>query len=161
MPYECDNFMDLFFQMRLYNQRATIMQYYGEQRKVFLPDLYKGVPITAIASDAFLNCRAMEILRLPGKLETIFPSAFAGCSALEKVLFPESLASIQVNAFWGCATLKSVWGVGVQHVEEKAFWNCDALEEAIFAKDVVLHKFSGIDMNGRVSGETMWFSNEQ
>ena len=161
MPYECDNFMGLFFQMELDSKGATIKQYYGEQRRVFLPDLYKGVPITAIAFGAFRNCRAMEILRLPGKLATIYPSSFAGCLALEEILFPESLSAIQEDTFWGCTTLKRAWGSSVQYVGEKAFWHCDALEEAIFSKDVVLHKFSGIDMNGRVSGETMWFSKEQ
>jgi len=162
--YECDNFMDLFFQMELRDEGAVIMQYYGEQRKVFLPDLYKGIPITAIGNSAFLNCRALEIIRLPSELKCFYPMAFGDCTALEKVMIPVSVASIADRAFGWCTALKSVWGTGIRYVGEKAFWNCDALEEAIFAKDVVLDRFSGIqymEMEGEISGESMWFRKQQ
>ena len=51
---------------------------------------------------------ALERVKLPEKLDTIWFYAFKGCTSLAKIDLPRSLTKIAPGAFEGCDSLKSV-----------------------------------------------------
>lgn len=119
---------------------------------VIIPELYNGLPVTAISEDvfrnnasiteitipgtvktiehyAFENCTALSKVTLGKGVRTIGGAAFQGCTALTEISLPESLSYIQYSAFKYCTSLKNVSMVGVLEIGETAFAGCTALEE--------------------------------
>ena len=87
--------------------------------------------ITAIGTNAFYNCAALEHLLLPSGITVIPERAFNGCKSLISVTLPENLTTISKEAFYGCAALESIAvPAGVTHIGEYAFRDCVALTKA-------------------------------
>ena len=65
-----------------YPKHSTLLKYYGNDEKVFVP---KG--INAIAEFAFYNNIYIKKIFLPESVEMFFKSAVQGCENLESILY--------------------------------------------------------------------------
>ena len=64
--------------------------------------------VTAIEACAFANCRALENVALPERLEFIGEHAFFGCESLTKVHLGRNVFVVAENAFEKCEKLEDV-----------------------------------------------------
>ncbi len=108
---------------------ATITGYEGFSSVLVLPETLAGVPLTAIAAEAF---KESDISRIHANdaLETIGASAFEGSQALEKVTFgaESQLMHIGEEAFRDTTALTTiVLPVGVSDIGPGAFRGTEAL----------------------------------
>ena len=77
-----------------------------EDSQVDIPEEYKGLPVTAIAEDAFYGNSNIERVNIPEGVVSIGNYAFENCSNLERVYIPESMEYISTSAFSGCNSLE-------------------------------------------------------
>ena len=109
--------------------------------KVWFPD-----GITLISSYTFENCKYLESVRLPAKLEAIGSRAFYNCEKLSSLELPSSLKWIGSRAFCYCSQLTSLTlPQSLNTIMEYAFMNCknltsitlpdalEVLEEGVFS----------------------------
>ena len=91
----------------------TIVDKYGVEydikQKILIkasPDLkeeYIVHPNTEIIHPfAFINCKKIESIVLPDKLQYIGTGSFLGCSALKRIDIPDSVLQISSNTFLYC-----------------------------------------------------------
>lgn len=102
----------------------------GGKRSVTIPRAVHGLPVIAIADEAFagtwleeillpdsirqIGCRAFAAaclrgsMALPEGVEFLGDEAFADCSGLTRVALPETLAGVGVNPFQGCDNLREI-----------------------------------------------------
>ena len=73
-----------------------------------IPATYKGLPVTAIANNAFYYCSAVTSISIPNSITTIEPNAFIYCTELVSVNIPDSVTNIKSQAFCGCSKLTSI-----------------------------------------------------
>ncbi|MBP3529973.1 MAG: leucine-rich repeat domain-containing protein [Thermoguttaceae bacterium] len=104
-----------------------------------IPETLDGLPVQAIATEAFVGMSALKTVRIPTSVRTIGAKAFAKCAALEKIEFatPEKsrLYKIDKNAFQGCSSLKTFEAPDMlNEVGVWAFGECSALETVKFGK---------------------------
>ena len=104
-----------------------------------IPETIDGLPVQAIATEAFAGMTALKTARIPESVQTIEIKAFENCKALEKVEFiaPEKsrLREIGVSAFKGCSALKTFEAPdALSSVGAFAFAECSALETFKFGK---------------------------
>lgn len=117
---------------------------------LYIPHIYKGLPVVAIADEAFTNNQNITAVYLPDTVREIGMSCFEDCGSLEKVEFGEGLILIDdlafsgsaitsvklpdslsvVNGFFGCSKLTSVdFGNYVTKIEASAFEYCTSLRQ--------------------------------
>ena len=132
---------------------AVIVRYVGESKNVTVADEYKGVPITEIADEAFVDeifesitlpdtitkigkdafrgTKGMTTVTLGAALVEIGENAFASCSALESINIPEGVTTIGNMAFSECRALRSVtFPSTLENIGTRIFFNCTSLESA-------------------------------
>lgn len=82
-----------------------------------------------IADQAFLNCKQLYYIFIPGSVESIGMSAFNGCSSLAKLVLSPGLKHIYDGAFSDCSMLTSVvLPEGLVGIGGWAFSGCSALK---------------------------------
>jgi hypothetical protein len=64
--------------------------------------------LVVLSAETFANCRNLEEIVLPVKLERIEELCFAGCYRLEKIEFPLSLVELGSMVFYNCYSLKGI-----------------------------------------------------
>ena len=111
---------------------------------IVIPRTYNGVPVTFIASNAFLNCTSLISITIPDSVIGIGSQAFHYCTLLTSVTIPDSVANIETNAFRGCASLENIilpnsimrigWGV---------FQGCTSLKKISF--EGTIEQWNAID----------------
>lgn len=122
----------------------------GTQLDIVIPDTYKGLPVTEIATTAFEHS-SIRSLVIPGSITTIPDNAFTDCKSLTKltlgegtisigrfafsmspiteVSLPDSLTTLGEGAFYGCKSLETVrFGTGLVLVETDAFSMTEAMK---------------------------------
>lgn len=132
------------------------MAFYGTRiRSIELPQSVKEIGYSAIA-----NCRLLESVILPDRMETITryafncdislayvhlpenlqsigQDAFMGCHSLENIKIPDSVSVIDKLAFDDCMNLKKiVLPEKITSVKEGTFSICDNLTEVFFSKNL-------------------------
>lgn len=65
-------------------------------------------PVTAIGTNAFMNCNALTSVTIPNSITAIGSYAFASCIGLYNVFIPNSVTSIGSRAFLSCKKLESI-----------------------------------------------------
>ena len=98
-------------------------------RKKKLKEIILPREISAIKTEAFLNCKALTRVTL-GRQNTVGISekAFKGCTALKALENSDMIFSIGARAFQGCRALEEInLGTELRRIGEQAFWGCDAL----------------------------------
>ena len=112
---------------------------------------FKGLPVTAIGTCAFINYEKLISVSIPDSVITIGRSAFENCISLTYVNIPNSVITIEAYAFYACSNLTRVsisdsvksigtWsfrdcerlgtvhlGKGITSIGDQAFKNCKSL----------------------------------
>ena len=71
-------------------------------------DTYCGLPVTAIAAEAFANCTDMTSITIPSTVKSIGQGAFRNCSGLTQVDIPEGVTELSLELFSGCTSLTTL-----------------------------------------------------
>lgn len=105
---------------------------YCEDTDLVIPATYRGLPVTAIGSNAFESVRSFKSVSIPASVTTIGEKAFASCgvtsvtfatnsqlttvdryaffssSSLQSIALPDGVTTIGVAAFNGCNNITSI-----------------------------------------------------
>lgn len=93
----------------LYDDRAEITKYKGNETKVVIPSNTSGYSITCIGKFAFMGCKSLESVVFPESITRIDYGAFSNCTNLKSVAINDnSIHIIERFAFYECPNLKSV-----------------------------------------------------
>lgn len=94
----------------LYDDRAEITKYKGNETKVVIPSNTSGYSITCIGKFAFMGCKSLESVTIPESITRIDYGAFSNCTNLKSVSITNSENYIDIArfAFYECPSLKSV-----------------------------------------------------
>lgn len=75
---------------------------------IVIPATYEGKPVTAVANNAFKNCKTITSVTIPEGVKTIGSYAFGDCRALTEIVVPDSVETIARHAFYNCKALESI-----------------------------------------------------
>ena len=87
------------------NGTLTITGYLVTNSSVIIPATIAGLPVTAIAANAFYGDTTLANITLPDSLTSIGNQAFSGCRALRNFQLPAGLTNMGIAAFSGCTNL--------------------------------------------------------
>ena len=82
----------------------------GNTDLIVIPEMYNGLPVTEIGTEAFKNCTWLRQVEFGSHVTTINNYAFQGCTALESLTIPPVVSRINDRAFKDCTALETlVW----------------------------------------------------
>ena len=96
------------FANKVSNKTVTITGYKGTHETVVVPETIDGMPVVAIAANAFIN-EKFTTLYLSKNLKTIEDQAFLGCKSLKTLYFCDTPSSMTDNAFKNCFELQKLY----------------------------------------------------
>ena len=97
--------------------------------EIVIPSTYKGLPVTAIGTSAFLECNALTGVTIPNSITSIGEYAFVKCVSLVSLTIPGSVKSMAKGAFQYCESLEKVTiSNGVPSISDYNFANCFSLK---------------------------------
>lgn len=134
----------------LNSSNARIDSYTGTDEDISIPSLFKNVPVTSIATNAFLaknftsvsipnsvvtignssfkNCINLTSLTIPSSVTSIGQSSFEGCVGLSSVSIPGSITTIPYSSFKDCSNITSLTlSEGITYIEASAFSGLSSL----------------------------------
>lgn len=113
--------------------RVAITGYTGPGGAVIIPSTINGLPVTSIGSGAFMDCRRLTGVTIPGSVTSIERGAFLRCTALVSVTLHTGVARIGVGAFEQCSQLSTLTlPSSVASIGEMAFRNCNRMTRIYF-----------------------------
>lgn len=86
---------------------VIIYGYHGTLSGFMIPDTIEGLPVVAIAPDAFKDSTDLEKIAFPAELTSVGDQAFMNCENLSFVGVNDNLAYIGASAFLSCTSLSS------------------------------------------------------
>ena len=115
-------------------ETGKITGFKGEITDVTIPREIEGVPVTAIASYAFMPNRTLTSVVIPESVTTIEDEAFLICKSLSRLVLPESLTSIGERAFAQSGLTSLMIPGGVKEIGKYSFESCKNLS-AVMASE--------------------------
>ena len=107
------------------------------QGRVIIPSEFNGLPVTAIGTDAFRDCKGITSVYVPDTVTSIGGSAFRNCTSLTDIRLSEKLTSIPGAMCFGCTSLESiVIPESVTSLGGYAFSGCTSLVMAVIPESV-------------------------
>ena len=118
----------------LYNADGSVLLRYPSGSSAEQFSIPEGT--AAVGDKAFLMCRNLNKVTLPGSLDQIGEYAFADCSGLTEVTFDKSvsLETIGTGAFSNCKGLTEISLPPVKEILPYAFQGCESLKDVHFAE---------------------------
>ena len=100
---------------------------YCEDTDLVIPATYRGLPVTAIGSNAFESVRSFKSVSIPASVTTIGEKAFAHCGVTSVTFATNSqLTTVDRYAFFSSSSLQSIaLPDGVTTIGEAAFNGCN------------------------------------
>src|ERR1035441_1028349 len=89
------------FTFTINNDAITITKYTGSGGAVIIPNATNGYPVTAIGTNAFVNCTTLTSVTIPNSITNIGDYAFYGCVSLTNATLGTNVLSIGAYAFSG------------------------------------------------------------
>ncbi|MDE6363099.1 MAG: leucine-rich repeat domain-containing protein, partial [Lachnospiraceae bacterium] len=86
----------------------VICDYKGDAEVVTVPEKIGRAVVTEIAKLAFIGCKTIKQVLVPGTVKTIGHRAFFNCKHLEKVTLCEGVTEIGTQAFGACDSLTEI-----------------------------------------------------
>ena len=124
------------FDINSENFTATVLDYYGSQENVIIPEKINGFTVTAIADSAFAN-KGVRSVSIPGTVTSVGKYAFENCKQLESIEIPSSVTEIGDYTFRNCELLKNVvFNANVEKIPFSAFSDCVSLETITLSESV-------------------------
>ena len=92
------------------NEEGTAYTFLGiaDTAHITVPATYEGLPVTAVADNAFAQNLMLQGITLPDSVTQIGTRAFAGCRSLSSVTLGSGLQRIGASAFSECTSLERV-----------------------------------------------------
>lgn len=83
----------------------SVIDYYGNDTTVTIPETYHDIDVTAVTADAFAGNTTVDTIVFPSTLTSIADGACSGCSALANLQFEGNIADVSMteDAFTGTA----------------------------------------------------------
>lgn len=107
--------------------------------------------VTAIAPNAFKNCKKLTKVTMKSNIKIIGKSAFSGCNKLKTVTMGSNVTTIGNQAFYKCSALKNlIIPSKVNKIGKQAFYKCKNLKTVtikttkLTTKNVGSKAFSGV-----------------
>lgn len=111
------------------NDSVTILGYSGLEKEISIPDKIKGLPVTAVAENAFKGMINLEKVIIPDSVTTI-DYAFTECPQLNSVSLGSGIIFMN-GAFKDCKKLTTVKGGENAHELAEAYEGCVSLVSAV------------------------------
>ena len=106
----------------------TVVGYTGTEKDIVIPSKYSGLPVVAIAQEAFKGKGVIETVSIPDSVTSIGASAFYQCDELEAITIPAGITVINDSTFYKCESLESVTISGeITSIGASAFAFCESL----------------------------------
>ena len=107
---------------------------------IVIPQKYNGLPVTAIAEDAFHSCKNIRSVKIPNGVTSIGDRAFYFCTSLKSITIPRSVMSIGNYVIEFCMNLESITFQGTEdmwyQIDKGRFWDADTeYYEILFSGD--------------------------
>ena len=100
---------------------------------VYIPSFYNGLPVVAVAEEAFYQCTRLRGVTLPESVSSFGKYAFNTCSQMEEVNIPEAVTELEAAVFIKCTSLKSiVLPKNLKVIGNSVFRYCTVLSEISF-----------------------------
>ncbi len=108
---------------------CTVSKFSGGGDTVYIPEKYKGYPVTTIGYEAFAHNKTVKSVYIPKTVKSVGQSAFKQCSNLTSVSFSEGLVSLEYSAFSDCERLAKITLPNtLTNVGQYTFSGCSRLE---------------------------------
>lgn len=114
---------------------------------LIIPTTISGKPVISIGKDAFVNGGMKEVV-LPKGLKYIKDNAFKNCKHLNRVLLPSKLQEIGRSAFNQTGICEVIVPDSVNKIDSMCFWGCSNLKKAIWGNHCDKIDFGMFDMSG-------------
>ncbi len=138
------------FRIGIAHGKVMILDYYGSDSDIVVPDTLEGYPVRAIGEEAFYHHKFVKSITLPEGVEYLGKSAFSSCYNAESINIPESVTHIGEMAFYSCEALKSiVVPSSVKVVGSHAFKFCHSVESLVISNGVEVigeHAFANMNL---------------
>ncbi|MDE6220680.1 MAG: leucine-rich repeat domain-containing protein [Lachnospiraceae bacterium] len=122
-----------------YKKGICIKRYRGIGEKVVIPPEIDKKPVIAIERKAFLSCKTVREIVLPGTIEEIGDWAFAHAGKLRTITIPNRALSRGKELFLGCKRLREIVLDGTDM--EKALRASQGLGRMLALAVTVLHDY--------------------
>ena len=99
----------LVFSLSYTGTYYLVTNYTGSSKEVYIPSVYKGLPVKMIRYQAFRYCSGLTRITIPDSVTSIGEHAFYDCDSLTSITIPNSVTSIERWAFKGCSGLEGVY----------------------------------------------------
>ncbi len=86
---------------------CVIVSFTGGGKNITIPKKIDGLPVVAIADDAFRGNTSIESIAIPEGVKTIGSKMFYGCTSLYRIYIPSTVNQISTDAFLNCPALTS------------------------------------------------------
>jgi hypothetical protein len=140
IPVRQQNISDFEFEIDGINKTVTITAYKGRSKRVIIPSVINGMPVTAISStgtvvDGIVNTRRIRRMQritsiiIPEGVLEIKNYTFRDCTKLNSVTLPTTLIRIGASAFVGCSFTHIELPDGLKEIAPRAFGGCYKLVE--------------------------------
>ncbi len=96
------------FSYKVNSDSVTILSYEGNEHYLSVPDMIENLPITTIASRAFLGKKNITHLVLPDSITDIGDWAFAHMSGLQTITLPSNDLVLGKQIFMDCPSLSEI-----------------------------------------------------
>ena len=152
--------------------------------KITVPATFNGLPVKAIAENAFAACEGiteitvsegiteigkgafsysknLKEVKLPSSVTEISERAFYNASSLESVTLGSSTSIIGVSAFENCSALKAIsLPSSVKEIRMAAFFNCEALTDITLGESIEKIEHSAFDLTAFATTPQNWKNDE-
>jgi len=106
----------------------SIAKYTGAGGAVTIPNMVKGLPVTAIGTNAFFGCISLSSITIPKSITSVGDNAFSYCLRLASVAFGKNITKIGSGAFFDCINLPDVTiPASVTSIGNNPFGSCSQL----------------------------------
>jgi hypothetical protein len=138
IPARQQNISDFEFEIDEANKTVTITGYKGRSKKVIMPSVINGMPVTAISSTGRAvggdeNTRRIKRMQritsiiIPEGVLEIKNYTFHDCTKLNSVTLPTTLIKIGAFAFTGCSFTHIELPDNLKEISFNAFMGCSRL----------------------------------
>ncbi|HOY79700.1 MAG TPA: leucine-rich repeat domain-containing protein [Hyphomonadaceae bacterium] len=125
------------FQLATNNGTITIVRYIGAGGAVSIPASTNGMPVTAIADQAFRDIKTITSVTIPDSVLSIGKFVWQYCS-VTSVQIPNSTTNLGINAFSQCVSLTDVTlGTNLSNIGYGCFYMCSNLGSIVIPDSVL------------------------
>lgn len=124
--------------INIYDDFAAVTSCYSFASGVIdIPSEKNGVPVTAIAGEAFKDCSKITQINIPESVTSIGDNAFESCTSLKKIVIAGSSCTVGEAAFLYCSSLEDITlPSALKIINDDTFYGCTSLASIVIPETV-------------------------